>query len=153
MPEEVTLGTNDSGTPRSRHSSSSSSPVATIRLSLMIELLKKRNQRLASVEKEAKEYKRQLDNTAGLLDIVTEDLNTAREQTKELMEKNTLLLNALEMAKEKEASSIETQDMLRGELSILKGCLFVATVYIMIGGKVELVAFMALVWLATDLVR
>mmetsp|Transcript_125492 Transcript_125492/g.187410 ORF Transcript_125492/g.187410 Transcript_125492/m.187410 type:complete len:220 (+) Transcript_125492:255-914(+) len=142
VPEEVTVVSDDGG---------DMAPVTTISIALMIELLKKRNMRLAGVEAEARQFQLQLQSTQELVDQFARDLNTSRRQVSALIRQNTMLLNELKTVKEKDDTSLETHQMMKAELFALKTCLFVGAIFILFGGKVELIAVMAVGWLAVDL--
>jgi hypothetical protein len=142
VPEEVTVDSDFDG---------DSEPATSISIALMIELLKKRNTRLQGVETERRQFQLQLQSTQELVDQLTRDLNTSRGQVAELIKHNTMMLNELKTVTETEDASLETQQMLRVELFALKACLFVGALFVLFGRKVELIAIMAVGWLAVDL--
>lgn len=100
---------------------------------------------------EVREYRQQLHDTQNLVDHLTMDLNRARLQVAELIKHNTRLLEELKAVAGKDSASLDEYRMLRQELMILKGCLFFGALFIFWGGRADIIAILAFVWILAEI--
>jgi hypothetical protein len=110
-----------------------------------------RVKRLEIAEADARVYLNQLQSTQEFLDILTRDLNKSRGQAAELINQNTVLLEELKAVTGQDDASLESHRMMRQELYMLKGCLLFCAIFLLCGGRADLLVLVAAVWMVADL--
>ena len=96
------------------------------------------------------EYQKQLQSTNELVDQLTTDLNKSRNQVAELINHNNILLEELKALAGTDISTLEERQSMRQEMKIMKGTLVFGTLYVLFGGRTDLLALVALVWFVAD---
>ena len=99
---------------------------------------------------EALEYLHQLQDTQRLVDQLTMGLSRSRSQAAELLKHNSLLLEELKAVAGKDEATLEEHQMIRQEMMVLKGCLFLGALFIGCGGRADVIGILAFVWLVAD---
>jgi hypothetical protein len=108
------------------------------------------DKRLEVAQAESKEYLAQLHKTQWLVDQQTRDLNRSRGQVAELINQNMTLLEELKAVAGKDEASLEEPQMLRQELNALKWSLFLGTIFVLCGGRADMLSLIGLVWMVVD---
>ena len=108
------------------------------------------SKKAAAAQEEAKKYLQQLNDAQGLVDLLSSELNKSQQQVAALIKHNTRLLDELKKVNSKEGVNVEDHRMLRQELYILKGCLFLGALWIWCGGRADVIGMLAFVWILAD---
>jgi hypothetical protein len=108
------------------------------------------DKRLEVAQAESKEYLAQLHKTQWLVDQQTRDLNRSRGQVAELINHNMTLLEELKAVAGKDDATLEEPQMLRQELIAIKGSLFLGTLFVLCGGRADMLPLIGLIWMVVD---
>jgi hypothetical protein len=106
--------------------------------------------KLDEAQYEAREYFQQLKASKEEVETLSKDLKKSKKQLQELIIHNKTMLDHVKTITKKDEATFDTHAMLKQEITLLKACLFLSMIFVMCGGRAEIIALVVLGWTFAD---